>query len=183
MNAKSIAAAPHEIGHTFGLGHDGYEHNEYYTGENSWLAPIMGAGYHQPITQWSNGDYVNATNFQDDVAIIASYVGFRPDQHGDSAGNATDLGDYYINVNLDEYNPYAGTYRVESVIETREDIDVFSFTSYGGTYVVDVSGDGADQCFIDNDFAWTYRRNADAENPVFAGKYYAKSYDYTNLNL
>ena len=185
LNAKSIAeAASHEIGHTFGLGHDGYEHNEYYTGENSagW-APIMGAGYHQPITQWSNGDYVNATNFQDDVAIIASYVGFRPDQHGDSAGNATDLGDYYINVNLDEYNPYAGTYRVESVIETREDIDVFSFTSYGGTYVVDVSGDGADHRFIDNDFAWTYRRNADVENPVFAGKYYAKSYDYTNLNL
>lgn len=185
LNAKSIAeAASHEIGHTFGLGHDGYEHNEYYTGENSagW-APIMGAGYHQPITQWSNGDYVNATNFQDDVAIIASYVGFRSDQHGDSAGNATDLGDYYINVNLDEYNPYAGTYRVESVIETREDADVFSFTSYGGTYVVDVSGDGADHRFIDSDFAWNYRRHADVENPVFAGKYYAKTYDYTNLNL
>ena len=185
LGAKAIAeAASHEVGHSLGLHHDGYEHNEYYTGENSsdW-APIMGAGYYCTMTQWSNGDYVNATNFEDDVAIIASVVGYRTDEHGDTYTTATDLGDFYVDVNLNVYNPNAGTYRVESVIERRTDVDVFSFVSYGGTYVVDVSGDGADDRFIDRDFNCTVRNHSEEENPVFGGLYYADTHDYTNLNV
>ena len=143
----------------------------------------MGAGYYCTMTQWSNGDYVNATNFEDDVAIIASVVGYRTDEHGDSYSTATDLSDFYVDVNLNVYNPNAGTYRVESVIERRTDVDVFSFVSYGGTYVVDVSGEGADDRFIDRDFNCTVRNHSDEENPVFGGLYYADTHNYTNLNV
>ncbi|MFM8364805.1 MAG: M12 family metallo-peptidase, partial [Verrucomicrobiota bacterium] len=54
----------HEVGHNFGLNHDGGSGGEYYTGhgtgESSW-APIMGAGYGRNFTQWSKGDYAGAT--------------------------------------------------------------------------------------------------------------------------
>lgn len=72
---KYIAeAASHEVGHTFGLAHDdrtGDTEGGYYSDHAPW-APIMGASYAQPVTQWSNGAYDGATNTQDDLAIIAA---------------------------------------------------------------------------------------------------------------
>ena len=132
-SAKSIAeAASHEIGHTFGLSHDGDPTNEYYGGANGW-APIMGVGYSQVLTQWSKGEYPGATNKQDDVKIITdviiglqrtdpeatSRIGVRPDDHGNGAGNATDLGDIEQATSGDI---------AAGIITTKDDIDWFVFT-------------------------------------------------------
>ncbi len=69
---NSVAyAASHEVGHTFGLYHDGTRAGaEYYGGQSNW-APIMGAGYGKSVVQWSKGDYADANNQEDDLAIIA----------------------------------------------------------------------------------------------------------------
>lgn len=70
FNAVAYAAS-HEIGHTFGLSHDGTTAgDEYYGGHSGW-APIMGAGYGASVVQWSQGAYALANNTEDDLAIIA----------------------------------------------------------------------------------------------------------------
>jgi hypothetical protein len=71
QDTKAVAeAATHEAGHTFGLMHDGGLSGPYYEGHGSW-APIMGAAYFKPISQWSRGSYSGATTRQDDLAVIA----------------------------------------------------------------------------------------------------------------
>lgn len=77
-SGKTVSdAASHELGHTLGLGHDGRTtpEEDYYTGHGSgplsW-APIMGVGYSRTVVQWSKGEYPNANNKEDDLAIIAS---------------------------------------------------------------------------------------------------------------
>ena len=97
-NAKLIAeSVSHELGHAFGLRHDGVGEEEYFRGhdsdEVSW-APIMGLGYHQLLTQWSRGEYADADNHEDDIQIIASernQIRLRQDDHGDSFISATEL--------------------------------------------------------------------------------------------
>lgn len=91
-------AASHEAGHALGLHHDGRRgvahctSVEYYCGHprpaGTW-APIMGAGYDRPITQWSRGEYSGATNTEDDVAILRAALGPAPDDHGDTYAGAT----------------------------------------------------------------------------------------------
>ena len=77
---KNIAeAASHEVGHNFGLSHDGNATQGYDSGHGAW-APIMGNGYGRPISQWSKGDYTGATQQEDDVAVIRSVAGSRPDE-------------------------------------------------------------------------------------------------------
>lgn len=63
--------AAHEIGHTLGLLHDGQGKTAYYQGQGAW-APIMGVTYHRPVAQWSKGEYLGATNTQDDISVILS---------------------------------------------------------------------------------------------------------------
>ena len=71
--AKNIAeAASHEAGHNLNLRHDGQGSAEYYTGGGSspgW-APIMGVGYSKQLTQFSRGQYSNATNTENDFLQI-----------------------------------------------------------------------------------------------------------------
>ena len=118
---KYIAeAASHEAGHTLGLNHDGLtDGTEYYSGHGNW-APIMGSGYDREVTQWSKGEYAGANNTEDDLAIIPTYgAPLRADDHGNFIGTATAL---------------AGTsISASGIIETRNDVDMFSFQSGAGS--------------------------------------------------
>ncbi|KQZ67506.1 zinc-dependent metalloprotease family protein [Nocardioides sp. Root151] len=82
----------HEIGHTLGLNHDGHTPDEeYYGGQGAWT-PIMGAGFNG-IFQFSNGDYTDASNKQDDFAtMVATGLPLLPDDAGNTAASATSLG-------------------------------------------------------------------------------------------
>ena len=115
-------AISHEAGHALGLSHDGSNSTAYYqghgSGETGW-APIMGVGYYQNLVQWSQGEYPNANNTQDDLAIITGNNGFgyRADDHGDSSGTSSLL---VANGDL-----VSGS----GIIETNTDVDVFTFTT------------------------------------------------------
>ncbi|MEI6177395.1 MAG: Calx-beta domain-containing protein [Verrucomicrobiota bacterium] len=129
-------ACSHEIGHTLGLGHHGRisPAEIYYAGQGSgpvgW-APIMGVGYYQALVQWSKGEYLSSNNSQDDLAIITSQNGFgyRADQNSNTTAGATPL-------------TVSGTVVAGAgIIETRDDVDVFSFTTHGGLVTIEVTGD------------------------------------------
>lgn len=121
LKAKGIGeAAAHEAGHLFGLNHDGTASASYYQGSTPW-APIMGAGYYQPITQWSMGEYPGANNGQDDVAVIAAGgAPLRTDDVGDTPITGT---------------PLTAAAPGEGVISTRTDVDAWTFTAAGATTV------------------------------------------------
>lgn len=91
-------AGSHEVGHTVGLYHDGLAGGvaEYYTGHGagalSW-APIMGVGYSRDVVQWSKGEYANASQTQDDYAVISSFIPFVADDHGNTLAAASVLPD------------------------------------------------------------------------------------------
>lgn len=71
------ALAAHEVGHNFGLSHDGVQKNgfrqEYFAGSTPW-APIMGSPFDQPLHQWSDGQYRGATDTEDDLATISRWA-------------------------------------------------------------------------------------------------------------
>ncbi|MBM3826480.1 MAG: PKD domain-containing protein [Verrucomicrobia bacterium] len=91
-------AGSHEVGHTVGLFHDGLAGGvaEYYTGHGagalSW-APIMGVGYSKDVVQWSKGEYANASQTQDDYAVISGFIPFATDDHGNTLAAASVLPD------------------------------------------------------------------------------------------
>lgn len=128
---KSCAeACSHEAGHTMGLSHDGQNingaHAEYYyghgDGELSW-APIMGVPYRANVTQWCKGEYVNANNTQDQLAILASQNGmrFREDDAGDTFAEARFLEIYS-----------EGRAGASGIIGFPRDTDAFQFLTRGG---------------------------------------------------
>jgi hypothetical protein len=122
-------AASHEVGHTFGLGHDGRTNPSegYFAGHGDW-APIMGVGYYRNITQWSKGEYNYANNLENDVAKISSAtynVGYRADDYGNSTGAATAIS--------------AGNVSRSGIIESEADWDFFSFNSGSGTINLNVN--------------------------------------------
>ena len=117
---KDIAdAASHEAGHTLGLHHDGVTGGDaYYYGQGNW-APIMGSGMYRDITQWSKGEYSGANNKEDDLAVMQTFgISYRADDHGNSIGTATALTGTSISAS--------------GVIETRGDVDMFSFRCGAG---------------------------------------------------
>lgn len=115
--ADSIA---HEAGHSLGLSHDGaFPNVEYYPGHGSGVTtwtPIMGWTSYG-VSQWSRGEYTDANNPEDDLAIIATQNGFdyRPDDHGSTQQTATPI-------------DFADDFVAEGIIERTDDVDVFSFT-------------------------------------------------------
>lgn len=83
-------AGSHEMGHNFGLGHDGSSTTSYFQGlgadsEPSSWAPIMGVGYYKNVTQWSKGDYPDANQLQDDIAILQGHLGGSADTDGSNS--------------------------------------------------------------------------------------------------
>lgn len=92
-DAKGMSeAGSHEVGHNLGLSHDGTSTLGYYDGHGPW-APIMGVGYYRPVTQWSKGEYADANNGEDDLAVMASNgVARRADDHGNRRATATAVG-------------------------------------------------------------------------------------------
>jgi hypothetical protein len=101
-NSKFIAeAVSHEAGHSFGLRHQAlYDANcvkisDYNygqgTGEIGW-APIMGSAYSQNLSLWHNGPNSSGCSaIQDDVATIASIIGYRADDYPNSFSGAAVL--------------------------------------------------------------------------------------------
>ncbi len=128
-------AISHEVGHTMGLIHDGRTSpvEGYYagqgTGATSW-APIMGVGYYVTVAQWSKGEYLNANNKEDDLAIIASSangITYITDEAGTSAANAAPL------------TVTAGSINQTGLITGATDADYFQFTSTGGAVSITAS--------------------------------------------
>lgn len=124
-DAKAMGdAVSHEVGHTFGLTHDGTTSpsSEYYQGQGAW-GPIMGSPSTVPVSQWSKGEYAAASNTQDDLDVIAQVAPRVADAVGDTtAGAATGL-------------PAAGT----GLISTSADVDVYRLKSCSGPITVSAS--------------------------------------------
>ncbi len=109
----------HELGHHAGLDHDGIGLQPYAIGADGW-APIMGLGYGQPLTQWSRGEYLGATDTSDDYATMRQYgVREMADDHGDTRHTATRL--------------RSDGWLANGVIAAPDDQDSFSFTTRGGS--------------------------------------------------
>lgn len=131
-------AASHEMGHNMGLSHDGTSTLGYYggTGSNyiSW-GPIMGTGYYRNVSQWSKGEYPDANNTQDDVALITGKVNTRADDHADQMGSATpllvDVNGNVLSTTLVDDPGNLNTAN-KGIIGSRSDVDVFSFSTTGG---------------------------------------------------
>ncbi len=45
----------------------------------------MGAAYFTGVTQWSQGEYAGADNAQDDLAVIAGWLGYAADDYSASS--------------------------------------------------------------------------------------------------
>lgn len=123
--AKNLAeAGSHEAGHTLGLSHDGSTSSGYYSGTSLW-GPLMGSPYSSSITQWSKGEYPNASNHEDDLAVVrANGLALRPDEAGDSVATA---------LPFSQLRSSAGG---RAVITSPDDEDWYSLTDCSGTVTV-----------------------------------------------
>ena len=134
--------ASHEAGHNLGLDHDGTASTTYYSGAAPW-APIMGTGSGQPVSQWSAGEYPGATNTENDLAIIATHLPVRADDHANTALEATPL----------TATPTEGAIatRADTWVGTFEDYDL-SGLSYDPRLGHVLQGAGAPSTMIENTF-------------------------------
>jgi len=113
----------HELGHNLGLSHDGTASGvEYHAGfaattnAPSW-GPIMGSVAGRDVTQWSRGEYSDANQKEDDLAIMALRLGYLADDHGASNGAATAI------------SPAGYAFSVTGRVEQTLDRDVFALTT------------------------------------------------------
>ncbi len=130
-------AISHELGHTLGLRHDGRTSptEEYYAGHGSGAVswgPIMGAAYGVGLSQWSKGEYANANNQEDDLAIISgaqatplsgavNQTGYIADEAGNSRGTAASL------------SLSGGNIQQFGIISSAADVDFYVFSVASAT--------------------------------------------------
>lgn len=132
----------HELGHNLGLSHDGTSTTTYYWGHGSGViswAPIMGSGYDAELTQWSKGEYTDANQTQDDIALINTKLTAKADDHSDLRSNATALvvdSTGHVFSTTPVSSPTDVSKVNKGVISSRTDVDVFSFTTVGGDVVL-----------------------------------------------
>lgn len=116
--------------------------HKYYLGEGngtvSW-APIMGQEtgmYDKALTQWSQGEYFQSDNIDDELQQLSNKLGYRADDHGSTTATADPLTIVGGTVTSD-INYVAD----EGIIEQSNDADVFSFSvdGFGGAVTLDVS--------------------------------------------
>lgn len=127
---KFIAdAASHELGHSLNLHHDGTSGTAYYNGHGVW-GPIMGSVYYKSVTQWNKGEYPKSNNKEDDLAVMAaSGIKIQPDDYANIISKASPI--QHINGNISQ----------TGLIETRKDIDSFSFKTSGGDIKIAINPD------------------------------------------
>ena len=77
----------HEVGHQMGLDHDGTNSFGYYPGHGNW-GPIMGAPFGKKYVQFSKGEYQDANNTEDDMAIVKGKLSAASDEAGETTGSA-----------------------------------------------------------------------------------------------
>jgi hypothetical protein len=132
-SVKNIAECiSHEAGHTLGL-----QHQSFYTsacakteynpgtgaGQIGW-APIMGVSYYQNQTTWYNGtSTISCSSYQNDISVIAGYVGLRTDDVGNTHTGAATI----ITTAID--------FNTSGLINSASDKDVFKFTLTSPTNV------------------------------------------------
>jgi hypothetical protein len=114
----------HESGHAFGLSHQGTSALDYYqgygAGDTSW-APIMGTGYYKNLVQWSKGEYPDANNHEDELAIITGkHLPYRADDHPDAIAGVVS---WIENASSS----------VSGIIERTGDVDVVGFRAGAGS--------------------------------------------------
>ena len=107
--------ASHEVGHNFGLRHDGNRKSAYDWGNALW-SPVMGGSTAKRLNQWSRGEYPGATTAQNDLAVIARNAPRHDDLHGDTPATAA---------------PLDGS--ANGLVGTPTDVDAFTFTASGAT--------------------------------------------------
>jgi len=132
MPTLNAEAGSHELGHNLGLSHDGTSSGlNYYEGHGNGLvswAPIMGRPFYANVTHWSQGEYPDANNTQDDLTIIAEKIGWVGDDHGDSAALATPLlvePNGSVLVSSPELDPDNVLPENKGIINDRTDVDWF----------------------------------------------------------
>ncbi|MDD5395099.1 MAG: zinc-dependent metalloprotease family protein [Thiothrix sp.] len=131
-------AASHELGHNLGLSHDATSTTGYFGGMGSgyisW-GPIMGTGYNRNVSQWSKGEYTDASNTEDDVTLIATKLTTRADEHSNTSSGATAIvadAAGTITSTTPATDPNNATTANKGVIQSSTDVDTFYFDTSGG---------------------------------------------------
>ena len=131
-------AASHEAGHNLSLSHDATSSSSYYGGHGSGAVswgPLMGTGYNRNVSQWSRGEYTDASNTQDDTGILAGHLAVRADDHADTLAGATRLvsdAAGNISTSTPQDDPDNTAPDNKGLIESAVDTDVFYFDTGGG---------------------------------------------------
>jgi hypothetical protein len=126
-------AISHESGHTMGLQHQAAysgttQTSQYQQGPGDGTAPILGVSYYATRGMWWYGQSaLGSTSYQDDMAVISSNFGYRPDEAGSTASTASPL-------------TVAGTQvSASGITSTMSDVDAWSFTTGAGSVSFSVS--------------------------------------------
>lgn len=94
----------------------------------------MGAAFDRHVSQWSQGEYDDANNQEDDVTIITGKLTRRADDCGNTNATATPLkivaGKVTSTTPIND--PTNSNKANKGIIHSRGDVDVFSFKTIGG---------------------------------------------------